>query len=400
MPNPDAVPGFPPLPPGSRLHVEAAEFAPEPRLELAIYPVRGPRRRAETLVAGACAISAVFFGLGLLWWAWDRGPAALLVAAYFVVFGPAVAAYVMLGRRRGREPDRLRAGPDGLDSERLWRRRPATRSRTPAAGGRLRVRVAGADGLAGPLRVFGVPATPRLSPPDRAWVLAALARLRDAGGVPFDLPDPPLTAVPPGGARVDHPALRVLRDDPGRLELDLSARAGPAWRRAGPAAFAALSGAAPACVALLGSVPTGIRVGFGVAAVPALAAGLLAARGPFRPVPLTVSAEGVGIDRGPLFGRRVVPPGEIAAVAVSTSDAVPKPVVVKDADAAGVPAAALVLRGGEVVRLTPARSVADPARFAAALAGRIADRLAAHGNAPPPPADWRFGWRAGQDDGR
>ena len=411
------APGFPPLPPGSRLHVDAADLTP-PRLELTADPTaRGGRWRVFG-TAIAFGLVSLYVGVAAVGEGIREGPVGMLFGATCSLVLPAVGVGVLLGQRRTLARLWLRATPGRLETDRVWLNRSTPFTHEPKPGGPA---VRDGDGLgaaaAGPLKLGdGPPFTPTLRPPDREWLRQALARVYAAAGDPAFARVAALTVAvePDPHRRVTHPGVRVREDGPDRLVLEFPLWRVTVWRRVGYSALCLLIGSAPAGLAAAVLVFEGNRVGrsastlggVGVLVILGVALGMLVAAGAWRTTRIAVTARGVKVRTGwgPLrlgWGTRA---DRLAAVAVGGGRR-----VVADGPRAGRERRAATAwlvphrpRGGRRpvvvppgwVRLTPVPPGDDDGPFASAVAAAVADRSARFGWTTAPPVDWRFGWRS------
>ena len=400
--------GFPPLPRDTRLRVEAAELAPTPRLELTADPlVPGGPGRVYAAVIGFAVLS-VAVGVPTVASMAGFGAIELLEGMACSLILPAIGAGVACEQFLKTTRLGLRATPDRLETDRVWAARSRAFSHDVTAESPPIRDPATISDRAGALRLADDrPFTPFLRQADREWVRHALARVYAAAGAPgFAATVPLCVSVTPRGDRENrHPRFRTLRDDPDRLELFFHRRPTRA-ARLGYAAITLAAGAALALVVWVTSgaawpIPEHDRVLVLSLMAVALLLGLCSAAPAWQSVRITVRSDHVWIGRGvgPVRRETAVPTARLAAVVLGAGRE-------PDPDAKGAerrrPVAWLLESGAADV--PPSGKLADPwhrllplenddEAFAAALAQRLADRLARFGWSPTPPVDWRFGWR-------
>ena len=231
-PGPAAA-GFPPLPPGTRLAVDAASLDP-PRLDLTAAPLS--RWPAARVVATVLAAAAVTVGLGV--WAVVDGPAedgsllGLMCGGSCTLVPIAVGAMTLLADRGDTSKLWLRSDGTRVEAETVWVSRSFLTT-VDLAG--HPARDLGVDET-GALAVGEVTVTNRLAAPDREWVRAALARVRAAAGGSAANPPLLVSVTPDPDRRVRHGELEILEDGPRRLVFRLPAVVTTRRERWGPAA--------------------------------------------------------------------------------------------------------------------------------------------------------------------
>ena len=443
-------PALPPLPPHTRIRVERVAGPPDP--ELALILDRDSSFTPLALLVplavggGLCAVLLANFALpAFADGAWRRG----LIGLGCSSVGPLAGGWLVFTLVDPMTRLWLRVTPETIEVERVWLGlNRLTVHPVPEGGADLSEPSAWVN-RGGPAKVTAdlggrrrVALTTDLYPAERAWVRCALDRVFAGTGTvrvgPTALLSPiavrasgggrgpergPIRQSPlvvrnavsqPGAAArrgetsfrttsgedfpPDHPAVRVLRDEPGRLVLSVpGSPAGPAGFAAGP--FLKWMCAAPASgvAALLGaafvsgwSVEPPPHAGLLVCQAAVLACPLTLAACPWRTVRITVDRRGV--RRGLGWGRwrrwETTPTSRAKAVAVGPAAArgvgTPRP-------------AAFLATGTESPPLTRRPPRDRPDAFAAAVAARVARALAELGWEEEVPDDWRFGWPAGQN---
>ena len=419
-------PALPPLPPHTRIRVERVAGSPEPELELILD--RDSQFTPLALLVplavggGLCAVLLANFALpALADGAWRRG----LIGLGCSSVGPLAGGWLVFTLVDPMTRLWLRVTPETIEVERVWLGLNRLTVHPVPEGGADLSEPSAWVGRGGPAKVTAglggrrrVALTTDLYSAERAWVRCASDRVfagtgtvrvgptalltpivvrasrlhlesrSDAGGTPA-----PQQSAPP-----DHPAVRVLRDEPGRLVLSVpGSPAGPGGFAAGPILKWMYAAPALGVAVLLGAA---LAAGWDDRRPPG--AGVLAFQGVLLLCPLTLAAcpwrtvritvDRRGVRRGLGWGRwrrwETTPTSRVKAVAVGPAAVggvgTPRP-------------AAFLVTETESPPLTRRPPRDRPDAFAAAVAGRVARALAERGWKEDVPDDWRFGWPAGQN---
>ena len=418
-------PGFPPLPHPTRITVHRADLRPDPTLEVHVdAALPAPWGAVWLFVGGAFGLSLALFPLGMVGLGaavrgdWGEAAAGMACSSIFAVW--AATVWWRLWKRTERCGLWVTAEGIAVDRVRFRRARseevpfePTEESagdrpvlfdpspdRFPGGEGPLHRRTA--DGNAACI--------PPLTGPDRAWLIAALARVVAALGRPGLRPAAPaLVAVRPGDRPPpSHPAVRAPIDRPGRLVLTFPGWFGSGRKRAGRllpgTAFLLIGFVAAALFGPPWEAEDWLTALLFVGGP--LAAGAATIGEPFFTVRVTVGRGRWGRPRvrrsagvGPVRWRWTVRADDLSAVALGF-DAAGDPTGAADPPRTRAwlvrrpieAAAAEWLNSTWLTPLVAAAPADDGGRLAAAVAGRVAAKLGELGWNPAPPVDWRFGW--------